>query len=344
MRTSCGRTLARKTPAQHGSRQRSAHPPRAQRSSCRPAGCAPIVSGMRARERRLAMLLLAALLAPSRGDAERLVALAVGDIASCASDGDERTARLLETRPGPILALGDLAYDEGSAREFAECYGPGWGRHKARTHPTPGNHEYRSAAADPYFAYFGAAAGTPGEGWYSRALGSWHVIALNSNCKEVGGCTRDSPQGRWLAADLAAHPAPCTLAFWHHPRFNSGDKHGNAKKMSALWRILQEHGADVILSGHEHVYERFAPQDAAGRADAYGIRQFTVGTGGRSLRGFGEIQPNSEARGAVYGVLALTLHPTSYDWEFVPVAGARFADRGSASCVGSPAPAPAAGR
>ena len=265
------------------------------------------------------------------------VVLAAGDIASCERKSDEQTAELLDALPGAILALGDLAYPAGSAREFAECYGPSWGRHKARTHPTPGNHDYRADGAEPYFAYFGAVAGRPDQGWYSFDLGAWHIVSLNSNCDEVGGCSRRSDQGHWLEADLAAHPAHCTLAYWHHPRFSSGDKHGNATKMAAFWELLQQHGADVILSGHEHLYERFAPQNAAGEADASGIRQFTVGTGGRSLRGFGAIQPNSEARsGAAYGVLMLTLHATSYDWEFVPVAGARYADRGSASCAAAP--------
>jgi 3',5'-cyclic AMP phosphodiesterase CpdA len=300
----------------------------------------------RGRETRwLAALLGAlALAAPRAASAEPVVVLAAGDIASCESDGDEQTARLLGTLAGPILALGDLAYPGGSAREFAECYGPSWGRHKARTHPTPGNHDYRADGAEPYFAYFGAAAGRSGQGWYSFELGAWHIVSLNSNCDEIGGCSRRSAQGRWLAADLAAHPAPCTLAYWHHPRFNSGSAHPNATKMSTFWELLQRHGADLLLSGHEHVYERFGPQNAAGEAAADGIRQFTVGTGGRSLRGFGTIQPNSEARsGVAHGVLKLTLHPTSYDWEFVPVAGARYEDRGSASCVRAPELPPDAG-
>jgi hypothetical protein len=302
-----------------------------------PAAPAADTPGMRAR----ALLPLLGLWLGAAGGAAAapVTLLAAGDIASCESDGDERTARLLEARPGPVLALGDLAYPSGTAREFAECYGPSWGRVKARTHPAPGNHEYRGDAdAAPYFAYFGAAAGAPGAGWYSFSVGAWHVVALNSNCDRVGGCERDSPQGRWLAADLAAHPAPCTLAFWHHPRFNSGALHGNARRLAPFWEILQEHGADVILAGHEHVYERFAPQDARGRADPNGIRQFTVGTGGRSLRGFGEVEPNSEVRsGDAYGVLALTLEPAGYAWEFLPVAGARFTDRGRAACVSTPA-------
>jgi 3',5'-cyclic AMP phosphodiesterase CpdA len=293
--------------------------------------------------RWLAALLGAlALAAPVGGEASDPVVLAAGDIASCDSNGDEQTAALLDGLPGRILALGDLAYHGGSAREFSECYGPSWGRHKARTYPAPGNHDYRTGGAEPYFAYFGAVAGRPDQGWYSFDLGAWHILSLNSNCDEIGGCKRSSPQGRWLEADLAAHPARCTLAYWHHPRFNSGSEHGNTKGMAAFWELLQQHGADVILSGHEHVYERFGPQSAAGKADPNGIRQFTVGTGGRSLRGFGTLEPNSEAHsGAAYGVLKLTLHATSYDWEFVPVAGTNYADRGSASCVLGPQPPPA---
>jgi len=294
----------------------------------------------RARDKRWLAALLGALglaLPLAAAAEEPVVVLAAGDIASCKSNGDEETARLLEELPGEILALGDLAYPGGSAREFAECYVPSWGRHKARTYPTPGNHDYRTKGAEPYFAYFGASAGRPDQGWYSFELGPWHVVSLNSNCDEIGGCSPSSAQGRWLAADLAAHPTDCTLAYWHHARFNSGSKHGNTKEMAAFWDILQQHRADLILSGHEHVYERFAPQNAAGRADPNGIRQFTVGTGGASLRGFGTIQPNSEAHsGAAHGVLKLTLHPASYDWEFVPVAGADYSDRGSASCVRGP--------
>jgi hypothetical protein len=290
----------------------------------------------------VALLGALALAAPRAAAGEAVVVLAAGDIASCESDGDEQSARLLDVLPGAILALGDLAYRSGSAREFAECYGPSWGRHKARTHPTPGNHDYRADGAEPYFAYFGAAAGPPDQGWYSFELGAWHIVSLNSNCDEVGGCSRRSAQGRWLAADLAAHPALCTLAYWHHPRFNSGSHHESATKMSPFWELLQQHGADVILSGHEHVYERFGRQNAAGEAAANGIRQFTVGTGGRSLRGFGKIQPNSEAHSAAaYGVLKLTLHEARYDWEFVPVAGARYEDHGSASCLDGPEPPPA---
>ncbi len=280
-------------------------------------------------------------LAAGAAAADDPVVLAAGDVASCDTAGDEQTADLLDGLAGSILAPGDLAYADGSAAEFAQCYGPSWGRHKARTYPAPGNHEYHTANAAGYFDYFGAVAGDPDEGWYSFDLGAWHIVSLNSNCGEIGGCERNSMQGEWLAQDLASHPAVCTLAFWHHPRFSSGDKHGSQEEMSDLWAILDEHDADVILSGHEHLYERFGLQDADGNADGDGIRQFTVGMGGRSHYDFGSALPNSEARNnTTFGVLQLTLHAASYDWEFEPAAGASYSDSGTASCVGAPPPPP----
>jgi hypothetical protein len=271
------------------------------------------------------------------------VVLAAGDIASCDSSGDEQTANLLDDLEGTILVAGDLAYDDGTLDEFEECYDPTWGRHKARTFPSPGNHEYHTDGADGYFDYFGAVAGDPDEGWYSFELGEWHVVSLNSNCDEIGGCERDSAQGEWLTKDLAANPAACTLAFWHHPRFNSGEHHGSEDEMAELWAILDEADADVVLSGHEHLYERFGPQDAEGNGDADGIRQFTVGMGGRSHYEFDTPLPNSEKRNDdAYGVLKLTLRPAGYDWEFVPVEGASFSDTGSDDCVGADVPSPPA--
>ncbi|MDP9364989.1 MAG: metallophosphoesterase, partial [Chloroflexota bacterium] len=250
-----------------------------------------------------------------------------------------------------VATLGDNVYRDGMARavdgiaglvgrdrpslatEFSDCYGPGWGRHKARTRPAAGNHDYDDGDGSGYFGYFGGAAGDPDEGWYSYDLGSWHVVVLNSNCGEVGGCEAGSPQEQWLRSDLAAHPAACTLAYWHHPRFSSGE-HGNAPTMEPIWQALYEAGADVALAGHDHDYERFAPQDPSGRADpARGLREFVVGTGGRSLRGFERPRPNSEVRDhASFGVLKLTLHQTAYDWAFVPVAGETIADAGTAAC------------
>ncbi len=268
----------------------------------------------------------------ARGSGEIL--LAAGDIASCSSSGDEATANLLDGLPGTILVLGDLAYNDGTAAEFANCYQPSWGRHKARTKPSPGNHEYNTPGATGYYAYFGVAAGDPLKGYYSYDMGEWHIIAINSNCSAIGGCGDTSAQTQWLRADLAAHPATCTLAYWHHPRFNSGASHGNSTSMQPIWQALYDWGADVVLSGHEHTYERFGPQTPAGVADSVnGIVEFVVGTGGRSHYTFGAIQPNSLVReGNTYGVLEMTLGATGYDFEFKPVAGATFTDSGSASC------------
>ncbi|MGH2417005.1 MAG: metallophosphoesterase family protein, partial [Candidatus Limnocylindria bacterium] len=257
--------------------------------------------------------------------------LAAGDVASCDSSGDEQTANLLDKLPGTIAGLGDLVYDDGTAEEFADCYGPTWGRHKARTRPAPGNHEYNSDGAEGYYDYFGAAAGDPSRGYYSYQLGSWHVVALNSNCGEIGGCGRTSPQGRWLAEDLAANPTLCTLAYWHHPRFSSGP-HGDYPPVAPLWDALHAAGADVVLVGHDHLYERFAPQAPDGTADAAGIRQFTVGTGGKALYAAERVAANSDLIiDDAFGVLELTLEPASYRWRFVTVDGIE-ADAGSADC------------
>ena len=259
------------------------------------------------------------------------VIVGAGDIASCSST----TATLLDNIAGTVITLGDNAYSNGTATEYTNCYGPSWGRHLARTRPSPGNHEYNTLNATGYYGYFGSAEGDPTKGYYSYDLGAWHIIVLNSNssCTTIG-CAAGSAQDTWLRADLAAHSNVCTLAYWHHPRFNSGASHGNNTAVANFWDALYLYGADVILNGHEHVYERFAPQTPSAVADpTTGIRQFTVGTGGVSHYTFGTIQPNSEVRNATaYGVLKLTLHATSYDWQFVPVAGATFTDSGTGSC------------
>lgn len=264
-----------------------------------------------------------------------VVMVGAGDIASCSSSGDEATALLLDGIAGTVYNLGDNAYDNGTTSEFTNCYQPTWGRHLGRTRPSPGNHEYNTLNATGYYGYFGAAAGDPTKGYYSYDLGDWHIIVLNSNssCTTIS-CAAGSPQEQWLRSDLAANTKACTLAYWHHPRFNSGASHGNNTAVAPFWDDLYEFNADVILNGHEHVYERFAPQTPTAVADpARGIRQFTVGTGGRSHYTFGTIQPNSEIRnGTTYGVLKLTLSATSYTWEFVPVAGATFSDSGSGTC------------
>jgi hypothetical protein len=271
------------------------------------------------------------------------ILVAAGDIASCTSSGAEATARLLDglfppgapAERGTVAALGDNAYDRGSPGEYAACYDPTWGRHRTRTRPTPGNHDYLTPGAGGYYAYYGSAAGDPARGYYSFELGTWHVVVLNSNCQAVGGCDAGSAQEAWLRADLAAHPGACALAYWHHPRFSSGARHGDHPFMRDLWQALQEHGVELALAGHEHNYERFAPQDADGRADlANGIREFVVGTGGHDLLyGFGPPKPNSELRATgSWGVLELTLRSGSYDWRFVSAAGAAFTDVGSQAC------------
>jgi hypothetical protein len=257
------------------------------------------------------------------------VLVGAGDIADCGDNADAGTAALLDTIPGTIFTAGDNAYSSGTAAQFARCYDPTWGRHKARTRPAPGNHDYRTADGGPYYRYFGATAGPAGRGYYSYDLGGWHIISLNSNVPMSAG----SAQERWLRADLAAHPATCTLAYWHHPLFSSSD-HGNTPGARPLWQALYDAGADVAIAGHDHVYERFAPQTPAGAPDpARGIREFVVGTGGADLYQFPTLQRNSEVRNnTTHGVLKLTLRPTGYDWEFVPAAGGTFRDSGSGTC------------
>jgi 3',5'-cyclic AMP phosphodiesterase CpdA len=257
------------------------------------------------------------------------VFVGAGDIAYCGSDGSAATARLLDRIDGTVFTLGDNAYEAGSPEQFRECYDPTWGRHKARTRPSPGNHDYATLGAAAYYDYFGANAGPDRRGYYSFELGAWHIVALNSQID----ASPESAQAQWLAADLAAHPAACTLAYWHRPVFSSGSVHGNDPHMQTIWDILAQAGADVILTGHDHIYERFAPQTSDGAADPRGIREFVVGTGGASLYGLGSVKPNSEVRGVgTYGVLKLKLHASAYDWEFIPVEGGDFGDSGSAAC------------
>jgi acid phosphatase type 7 len=243
------------------------------------------------------------------------------------------TSRLLGTRRHrAVLAVGDLQYADGAYDKFRVSYARSWGRVKAITKPVPGNHEYETTNGDGYFRYFGKRAGSAGKGYYSFDVGSWHIVALNSNCGAVGGCHQGSPQERWLRRDLAANRTRCTLAYWHQPRFSSG-VHGSDSTYVDFWKALYSANADVVLNGHDHDYERFAPQDPRGALDrARGIRQFVVGTGGRSLRSFPRVEPNSEARDATtFGVLELTLRPAAYVWRFLPAVGS-YTDRGSAGC------------
>jgi hypothetical protein len=257
------------------------------------------------------------------------VFVGAGDIAGAGSS-QEATAQLLDNIPGTVYTLGDNAYDSGTLTEYNTYYDPSWGRHKARTKPSPGNHEYNTPGATGYYTYFGAAAGDPAKGYYSFDLGNWHLIVINSEIAHTAG----SAQEQWLVADLAASTKPCALAYWHKPRFTSGANHAPDTSFGAIWQDLYNANADVVLSGHNHNYERFAPQNPSGQADpARGIRQFVAGTGGRSHYLFGTIQPNSEVRNSdTYGVLKLTLHSNSYDWQFVPEAGHNFTDSGTGSC------------
>jgi hypothetical protein len=260
------------------------------------------------------------------------VLVGAGDIADCALDGDAATAALLDSIPGTVFAAGDNAYPHGAATDFSDCYGPTWGRHLGRTFAAAGNHDWETTDLAGYLGYFGAAGAPNGPTWYARDIGTWHVIVLDSDCAKVGGCGPDTVQGRWLTADLAATTARCTLAIWHHPRFSSGE-HGNDTGVGPFWDALSAAGADVIINGHDHDYERFAPQNPDGGVDRErGIREFVVGTGGAALREFGTQAANSEFRAAVaHGVIKLVLHPTSYEWTFIPVGG-QFSDSGTGPC------------
>ncbi len=274
---------------------------------------------------------------PSPGTDGPSMVVAAGDIAECKNDQDAATARLVESVDGTVLTLGDNAYPLGTPEQFTDCYGPTWGQFKDRTRPAIGNHEYYTKGADGYFGYFGEAAGDPDKGYYSYDLGDWHVVALNSNCEEIGGCGDNAPQVRWLESDLGENEDhACTLAYFHHPLFTSGKYRPGAPKVESLWEALHAADADVVLSAHDHNYQRFAPQDPDGRADPErGIRQFVVGTGGGEESNAIEEPPieNTEAYSdAADGVLKLSLRATRYDWEFLPVAGDDFSDSGSGRC------------
>jgi hypothetical protein len=267
-------------------------------------------------------------------DANPVVLLAAGDIADCANlAGAESTAKILEQNPGTVAAIGDLAYPDGTRDNF-KCYDQTWGRAKNRTRPAPGNHEFHSQGATFYFEYFGDAAGDPKNGYYSYDLGAWHIISLNSECADIGGCNEGSREEKWLRADLASHPVACTLAYFHKPLFSSGAAHGNDPIVKPLYQALYDANADVVLGGHDHDYERFSPQDPDGKSDpARGIREFVVGTGGKNHRVFAAPLPNSEVRdNTAFGVLKLTLKADSYDWQFIPEAGKTFTDSGSGRC------------
>ena len=259
------------------------------------------------------------------------VVLIAGDVAQCDSPGAQSTARLIKSLPPyPVLAAGDLAYPRGAPEEFARCYAPAWGAFKTRTYPAPGNHEYGTPGAAGYFDYFGARAGEPAKGYYSFDIGQWHIVSLNSNRELESG----SPQWLWLEADLRRHRHACVLAYWHHPRFSSGP-HGDDVRLQAIWALLYQQGVSVVVAGHDHDYERFAPMNDKGERDqARGIRSFVVGTGGARLYALKQRHLLSEVwQGDNWGVLQLTLYDTRYAWAFLPVMGGTFHDTGSAQCV-----------
>ena len=272
---------------------------------------------------------------PSGGKPRTVTLLGAGDIAGCDFKPDRKTARLLGKMPGTVFTLGDSAYPEGTRAQFRNCYDPTWGKYKKRTRPSVGNHDYdTSSGAKPYFDHFGWRAGKPTRGYYSYDLGTWHIVALNSNCEEVGGCDWNSTQGRWLTRDLANHRARCTLAYFHHPLYASGSNY-DSPEVKPFWHILYNQHADVILSGHAHRYERFARITPSGeRSSARGIRQFIVGTGGApggTQHGPDEPRVQAKKIGAP-GVLKLKLGSGFYHWKFVPVGGRNYTDSGRARC------------
>ena len=255
------------------------------------------------------------------------VVVAAGDLCGSPTDCAPTAALVGQIAPTRVLTLGDNAYPDGTSSDYASYYDPNWGKYKSITSPAPGNHDYHTANGAGYFGYFGAQAPAP---YYSFDLGAWHVVSLNGELSHSSGSTQET----WLKADLAAHAGQCILAYWHEPRFSSGSEHGSNTSFDAFWRDLYAAGADVVLNGHEHDYERFAPQSPTGAADPKGIRQFVVGTGGAGLYQFATTLPNSEVRNSdTFGVMKLTLHATGYDWRFVPVAGSSFTDTGSGSCT-----------
>jgi hypothetical protein len=256
------------------------------------------------------------------------ILVGAGDIGVCGSPAVAATAQLIDRIAGIVFTTGDHAYPNGSAADFHDCYEPQWGRHRGRTRPTPGNHDYQTSGAAGYYTYFGDNAGPFGLGYYSYTAGPWHVISLNSEVPVGAG----SAQLQWLRAELSTVRARCTMVYWHRPLFSSGP-HGPAREMRDAWQVLYEFDADLVINGHEHLYERFAPQDPDGRVDPVrGIRQIIVGTGGAPLYTPITSAPNTEALGVVYGVLKLTLSASGYQWEFIPIPGSSFSDSGMGLC------------
>jgi Calcineurin-like phosphoesterase len=285
----------------------------------------------------LACVLLACVAAvlvaiPVFGQTTVVTLVGAGDIASCSQNNDSATARLLGNIPGTVSTLGDNVYPSGTADRFRNCYDPTWGRYKARTKPTLGNHDYTTNGASAYFDYFGARAGTRGKGYYSYDRGKWHIVALNSNCDHVS-CASDSAQANWLRNDLERNASRCTLAYWHEPLYASGTG-SDEPRVRPFWNILYRHNAEVILAGHAHRYERYAKLTPGGARSANGIRQFIVGTGGEPGGTYsGPDHPDMQVmKRNTPGVLRLNLRADSYAWKFVPIAGETFSDSGSNRC------------
>jgi len=253
-----------------------------------------------------------------------VILVGAGDIATCSRNQDELTAQLLDNIQGTVFTTGDNAYTDGSYTEYINCYEPTWGRHKSRTKPSPGNHEYLTSGAAGYFQYFDNI-----PSYYAYDLDSWRIYALNSEI-DVSAA---SSQIAWLKDDLAANPSQCVLAYWHKPRWSSGATHGSRSVMQTLWQIFYDAGAELVITGHEHNYERFAEMNASGATSSPGLREFVVGTGGAGLYPFATPHAASQVRNnTTYGVLKLTLRTTGYDWQFVPIAGSTFTDSGSTNC------------
>jgi len=256
--------------------------------------------------------------------ADTEVFVGAGDISSCDNINDELTAQLLDEIPGTVFTTGDNVYDYGAYTEYIDCYDPTWGRHKDRTKPIPGNHEYDTGDAAGYFQYFNEI-----PPYYSYDLGDWRIYALNSEIDVSAG----GFQVTWLQDDLVKNPRQCVLAYWHTPRWSSGKEYGSDEGLQTLWKIFYEAGAELVINGHEHNYERFTPMNATGEADPLGLREIVVGTGGTHLFELGTPLPTSEVRDdTTFGVLKLTLYPTAYAWEFIPVAGGTFIESGKTDC------------
>ncbi|WP_431899936.1 proprotein convertase P-domain-containing protein [Nonomuraea sp. bgisy101] len=261
-------------------------------------------------------------------EAAEVVVAGAGDIcgSACAD-----TAKLITgtIKPAAVFTTGDNAYESGKLSEYNGAYKQTWGAFFDKTYPTPGNHEYKTSGASGYFDYYGARAGARGKGYYSWDIGDWHFIALNSNISMSAG----SAQEQWLRQDLTANTKPCTAAYLHHPLYNVGN-HGAATDTRPLWKALYDHKADLMLAGHDHNYQRWAPQDHQGNADPNGVREILVGTGGRSFYSLSSSNPpNLQAKNAnTHGVLRLTLSSSGYRFDFVPIAGRTFTDSGSATC------------